>query len=41
MDLNGEFHLISAITEIGNIGTRTLSDIANIGEIMRDETNKA
>jgi hypothetical protein len=41
MDLNGEFHLISAITEFGNIGTRTLSDIANIGEIMRDETNKA
>jgi|TARA_Y100000310_G_scaffold231529_2_gene234121 hypothetical protein len=41
IDLNGEFHLISAITEFGNIGTRSLSDIANISEIMLSETNKA
>ena len=41
MDLNGEFHLLSAIQQFGSIGTRSLSDIANINEIMRNGTNKA
>jgi hypothetical protein len=39
IDHTGSFHLISAIQEFGNIGSRNLSDIAQFDVFVRDEIN--
>ena len=41
MDHTGSFHLISAIEEFGNIGSRNLSDIAQFDVFVRNEINLA
>jgi len=41
IDAGATLHLISAITAFGNIGTRSLSSIANLTELLLDETNIA
>ncbi len=41
MDHTGSFHLISAIEEFGNIGSRNLSDIAQFDVFVRNDVNLA
>jgi hypothetical protein len=39
IDHTGSFHLISAIEQFGNIGSRNLSDVAQFDVFVRDEIN--
>lgn len=41
IDPTGSFHLISAIQQFGNIGSRNLSDIAQFDVFMRNDANLA
>jgi len=41
MDSTGAFHLVSSITEFGNLGTRNLSDIAYFTTFVRGNINLA
>jgi len=41
IDHTGSFHLISAIEQFGNIGSRNLSDIAQFDVFIRDDCNLA
>ena len=39
VDSSGSFHIISAITEFGNLGTRSLSDVSDMNPFIRDNFN--
>ena len=39
MDVTGNIHLLSTVTEFGNLGTRTVSDIANFQTYIKENAN--